>query len=109
MSYILIWVVVTLIYSYEKMYYIVHLRGSWVAQSVRHLTSAQVMISRFVSSSPVSGSKLTVRSLLGILSPSLSAPTLLALYQSIKCSDNPHFPNLLRLQLSAGHSGNRKV
>ena len=30
-----------------------------MAQSVKHLTSAQVMISRFVSSSPASGSALT--------------------------------------------------
>ena len=31
---------------------------AWVAQSVKHLTSAQVMISRFVSSSPAWGSLL---------------------------------------------------
>ena len=37
--------------------------GTWVAQSVKHLTSAQVMISRFVSSSPTSGSALTAQSL----------------------------------------------
>ena len=36
---------------------------SWVAQSVKHLTSAQVMISWFVSSSPASGSVLTAQSL----------------------------------------------
>ena len=35
---------------------------------------AQVMVSWFVSSSPMLGSALTVQSLLGILSPSLSAP-----------------------------------
>ena len=45
--------------------------GAWVAQSVKHLTSAQVVISRLVSSSPASGSVLTARSLLGILSVSL--------------------------------------
>ena len=49
---------------------------SWL--SVPLLISAQVMISRFVDSSPVSGSALTAWSLLGILSPplslSLSAP-----------------------------------
>ena len=39
--------------------------------SVQLLILAQVMISQFVSSSPASGSVLTVRSLLGILSPSL--------------------------------------
>ena len=37
--------------------------GAWVAQSVKRLTSAQVMILRSVSSSPVSGSVLTARSL----------------------------------------------
>ena len=38
-------------------------RGAWVAQSVKHLTSAQVMISRIVSLSPASGSVLTAHSL----------------------------------------------
>ena len=38
-------------------------RGAWVAQSVRRPTSAQVMISRSVSSSPASGSVLTAQSL----------------------------------------------
>ena len=38
-------------------------RVSWVAQSVKHPTLAQVMISWFVSSSPVSGSVLTSQSL----------------------------------------------
>ena len=38
-------------------------RGTWVAQSVKHLTSAQVMISQSVSSSPTSGSVLTAQSL----------------------------------------------
>ena len=51
-----------------------HVRGAWVAQSVKLPTSAPVMISRFVSSSPVLGSVLTVRSLLGILSLPLSLP-----------------------------------
>ena len=37
--------------------------GTWVAQSVEHPTSAQVMISWFVSSSPTSGSVLTAQSL----------------------------------------------
>ena len=39
------------------------MRGAWVAQSVERLTSAQVMISRFVSSSPALGSVLTAQSL----------------------------------------------
>ena len=58
-----------------------NVRGAWVAQSVKRPTSAQVMISRFVSSSPTSGSVLTVQSLKPAsdsVSPSLSAPTLLA-------------------------------
>ena len=49
-------------------------RGAWVAQSVERPTSAQVMISRSVSSSPASGSVLTARSLEPVsdsVSPSL--------------------------------------
>ena len=38
-------------------------RGAWVAQSVERPASAQVMISRFVSSSPASGSVLPAQSL----------------------------------------------
>ena len=48
--------------------------GTWVAQSVEPLTLAQVMISRFMSSSPASGSVLTAQSLepaLNSVSPSL--------------------------------------
>ena len=37
--------------------------GAWVAQSVERPTWAQVMISRFVGSSPASGSVLTVQRL----------------------------------------------
>ena len=51
--------------------------GAWVAQSFEHLTSAQVMISLFVSSSPALGSVLTAQSLepaLDSVSPSLSLP-----------------------------------
>ena len=40
-----------------------HDRGAWVAQSVERPTSAQVMISRSVGSSPASGSVLTAQSL----------------------------------------------
>ena len=57
-------------------------RGTWVAQSVKCLTSAQVMISWLVSSSPALGSVLTARSLEPVsdsVSPSLSAPPLLML------------------------------
>ena len=48
-----------------------------MAQLVKHLTLAQVMISPFVSSSPVSGSVLTPQSLepaLDSVSHTLSAP-----------------------------------
>ena len=51
--------------------------GAWVAQSVGPPTSAQVMISRSVSSSPASGSGLMAPSLEPVsdsVSPSLSAP-----------------------------------
>ena len=49
-------------------------RGAWVAQSVERLTSAQVMISQLVSSSPASGPVLTAWSLLQILCLPLSLP-----------------------------------
>ena len=55
-------------------------RGAWVAQLVKRPTSAQVMISHLVSSSPSSGSVLTGQNLepaLDSVSPSLSAPLLL--------------------------------
>ena len=65
-------------------------RGSWVAQSVKHPTSAQVMISQSVSSSPESGSGLMAQSLEPVsdsVSPSLSAPPpfmlCLSLYLSV--------------------------
>ena len=51
--------------------------GTWVAHSAKRLTSAQVMISRFVSLSPASGSVLMARGLEPAsesVSPSLSAP-----------------------------------
>ena len=54
-----------------------YIRGAWVVQLVERPTSAQVMISRFVSSSPASGSVLTAQSLEPVsdsLSPSLSLP-----------------------------------
>ena len=61
-------------------------RGAWVAQSVERPTSAQVMISPSVSSSPASGSVLTAQSLepaSDCVSPSLSAPPLLTLCLSL--------------------------
>ena len=39
------------------------MRGAWVVQLIKRLTSAQVMISWFVSSSPASDSVLTAWSL----------------------------------------------
>ena len=69
-----------------KFSYLNHLnvcfRGAWVAQSVKRPTLVQVMISRFVSSSPASGSVLTAQSLelaSDSVSPSPSAPPLLTL------------------------------
>ena len=52
-------------------------RGAWVAQSVKRPTSAQVMISLSVGSSPASGSVLTAQSLEPVsdsVSPSLCDP-----------------------------------
>ena len=52
--------------------------SAWVAQLVKRPTLVQVMISRFVSSGPASGSVLTARSLepaLASVSPSLSLPS----------------------------------
>ena len=60
--------------------------GAWVAQSVKRPTSAQVMISRSVSSSPASGSVLTAQSLEPVtdsVSPSLSDPPLFVLCLSL--------------------------
>ena len=66
------------------------LRGAWVAQWVKCLTSAQVMISWFVGSSPASGSVLPAQSLdpaSDSVSPSLSAspcPRLHSVFLSLK-------------------------
>ena len=70
----LIMEMISQVYTYVKTYQI---GGAWVAQLVKRPTSAQVMISRFVSSSPMSGSVLTAQSLgpaLDSVSPSLSLP-----------------------------------
>ena len=51
--------------------------GTWVAQLAERLTSAQVMISQLVDSSPVSGPVLTAQGLepaSDSVSPSLSTP-----------------------------------
>ena len=60
--------------------------GTWVAQSVKPLTSAQVMISQLVSSSPMLGFVLTAQSLepaSDSVSQSLSSPHPLALACSL--------------------------
>ena len=46
-----------------------HMRGAWVAQSVKHLTLAQVTILQFMSSGPTSGSVLTAQGLESALDP----------------------------------------
>ena len=60
--------------------------GAWVAQSVKRPTLTQVMISRYVSSSPASGSVLTAQSLEPVsdsVPPSLSDPLLFMLCLSL--------------------------
>ena len=69
--------------------------GAWVAQSVKRPTSAQIMISRFVSSSPASGSVVTTQNLAPALdsaSPSLSDPSPLTLCISLS-KLNKHLKN----------------
>ena len=63
--------------------------GAWVAQLVERLTSAQVVISRFVGSSPALGSVLMAWSAEPASdsgSPSISAPPLLVLCLSLSLS-----------------------
>ena len=65
------------------------MRGAWVAQSVKRLTSDQVIISRFEGSSPMSDSELTAWNLEPAshsVSSSLWTPPLLmlCLFQSLK-------------------------
>ena len=72
--------------TYGELFKIQMPRGAWVAQSVKQPTSAQAMISRSVSSSPVSGSVLTAQSLEPVsdsVSPSLSDPPLFMLCLSL--------------------------
>ena len=59
---------------------------SWL--SVRLVILVLVMLPQFLRSSPTSGFVLTVWSLLGILSPSLSDPCLLALYSPLRIDNN---------------------
>ena len=63
------------------------MRGTWVAQLAERPTSAQVMISEFMSLSPVSGSVLKAQNLEPAAdSVSLSAPPLLMLCLSFSFS-----------------------
>ena len=82
--------------------------GAWVVQLVKRRTSAQVMIWRFVSSSPMSGSVPTAQCLVSdSVSLSLSAPTPLVLSLSkinknifLKCKNDhisPQRPGTLKL------------
>ena len=68
--------------------------GAGVAQSVKHLTSARVMISQFVPSSPALGYVLKLRawSLLRILCLPLSLPLLYSCSVSL-CLKNKTFKN----------------
>ena len=80
------------------------MRGAWVAQSVRRPTSAQVMISQFVSLSPALGSVLTTQSLEPVsdsVSPSLSAPPQLTLCHTLS------LPFSLSLSLKNKHLKNK--
>ena len=61
-------------------------RGVWVAQSVKRPTSAQVMISRSVSSSPTSGSGLMMAQSLEPASDSVSPSLSLTLPRSCSVS-----------------------
>ena len=70
-----------------------------MAQLVEHPTSAQIMISRFMSSSSASGSVLTAQSLEAALdsaSPPLSAPPLLMLCLSLSLPKINIFKKILK-------------
>ena len=74
-----------------------------MAQSVKHPTLAQVMISWFVGSNPTSGSVLTVQSLLGILSLPVCVSPLLVLSLKINKLRAPGWRSRLNVQLQPGH------
>ena len=80
-------------------------RGVWVAQSGKHPTLTQVMISWFMGLSPASGSVLIAESLepaSASVSPSLSAPAQLVLCHSLFLSlskiNKIFFKNLMKKQ-----------
>ena len=73
----------------SKLQECIYFRGTWVAQWVRRLTLAPVMISWFISLSPTPGSVLTAQSLepaSDSVSPSLFAPPQLTLCLSLSLS-----------------------
>ena len=77
----LVWVLVVVCVSFKEL-----IQGSWVAQSVKRPTSAQVMISQFMGGSLTLGSVLTAQSLEPVsdsVPPSCSAPPLLELCLSL--------------------------
>ena len=62
--FVVIVIVVCVLFLRSYLFFLnVYLRGAWVAQLVKRRTSAQVTISRFVGSSPATGSVLTAQSL----------------------------------------------
>ena len=75
-------------------------RGTWVAQSFKHPTSAQVMVSWFMSSSSASGSRLTAQTLVPA-SDSISLSLSLSLSLCV--------PPLLRLRLSLSKINVKKI
>ena len=85
--------------------------GVWVAQSVEHPTSTQVMISCLVGSSPAWGSVLTAGSLEPVLdsaSPSLAVRPLLMLCFSLSLkkwikTGAPGWLSRLSVRLRSGH------
>ena len=73
--------------------------GTWVVQSVKSPTSAQYMISQFMSSSPASGSVLTTQSLETALD-SLSLSLSLSALPWLVCSRSHSLSLSLSLSLS---------
>ena len=73
-----------------------YFRGSWVAHSIEQPTSAQVMISWFVSLSPTLGSVLSAQSLLWILCPLFFAPPHSYTHSLKTKNNNKHFKKDLK-------------
>ena len=82
-------------------------RGAWRAQTVKHPTSAQDMISQSVNSSPTLGSVLTAQSLEAASdSPSLSAPLPLTLCLSLSLSLSKINKHFLKIKTKRGFAFN---